>query len=88
VTHERQSVVGAGAKDFGLTSREKRVMAFVVAGHTKKDIAQNLGVSTQTIKRDVASIFDKLAVTNRLQLLLFALHHRLIDDARTFPPSH
>jgi len=88
VTHEKQSAVGAGGKDFGLTPREKQVVVFVVAGYTKKDIAQKLGVSTQTIKDDVAKIFDKLAVSNRLQLLLFALHHRLIDDVQTFPQSH
>ena len=85
MTHEKQTAVGAGGKDFGLTRREKQVIVFVVAGYTKKDIAQKLGVSTQTIKQDVANIFDKLAVSNRLQLLLFALHHQLIDDVGRIP---
>jgi DNA-binding NarL/FixJ family response regulator len=83
VTHEKQSAVGAGGKDFGLTPREKQVVVLVVAGYTKKDIAQKLDVSTQTIKYHVANIFDKLAVSDRLQLLLFTLHHRLIDDVQT-----
>ena len=76
---EKQSAVGEGGKDFGLTRREKQVIVFVIAGYSKKDIAQKLGVSTQTIKHDVANIFDKLAVANRMELVLFALHHRLID---------
>jgi DNA-binding NarL/FixJ family response regulator len=88
VTHEKQSAVGAGGKDFGLTPREKQVVAFVVAGYTKKDIAQKLGVSTQTIKQHVAKIFDKLAVSNRLQLLLLALHHGLIGCSQTSSQSH
>jgi DNA-binding NarL/FixJ family response regulator len=88
VRHEKQSAIGAGGKSFGLTPREKQVMVFVVAGYTKKDIAQRLGVSMQTIKHDIADIFDRLAVSNRLQLLLFVLHHRLIDDVQPFPPSH
>jgi DNA-binding NarL/FixJ family response regulator len=79
VTRAKQSAVGEGGKDFGLTPREKQVIVFVVAGYWKKDIAQKLGVSTQTIKRDVANIFNKLGVSNRLELLFFALHHRLID---------
>jgi len=76
---EKQSAVGEGGKDYGLTPREKQVIAFVFAGYTKKDIAEKLGVSTQTIKHDVANIFDKLGVSNRMELVLFALHHRLID---------
>jgi DNA-binding NarL/FixJ family response regulator len=86
VRHEKQSAIRAGGKNFGLTPREKQVMVFVVAGYTKKDIAKELGVSAQTIKHDVANIFNRLAVSNRLQLLLFVLHHRLIDDVQEFPP--
>jgi DNA-binding NarL/FixJ family response regulator len=78
VTRETQSDLGEGGKDFGLTRREKQVIVFVIAGHSKKEIAQKLGVSTQAIKHDVANIFDKLAVSNRLELVLFAHHHRLI----------
>jgi DNA-binding NarL/FixJ family response regulator len=76
---EKQSTAGEGGEDFGLTRREKQVIVFVIAGYSKKDIAQKLGVSTQTIKDDVANIFDKLGVSNRLELILFVIHHRLID---------
>ena len=76
---EKQSAGGEGGEDFGLTRREKQVIVFVIAGHSKKDIAQELGVSTQTIKHDVANILDKLAVSNRMELVLFTLHHRLIE---------
>jgi DNA-binding CsgD family transcriptional regulator len=80
MTREKQSAVGAGGKDFGLTRREKQVIVLVVAGYTKKDTAQKLGISQQRIKHHVAKIFGKLGVSNRLQLLLFALHHRLIGN--------
>ena len=79
MTHEKQSDLGEGGKDFGLTRRETQVIVFVIAGYSKKEIAQRFGVSTQAVKRDVANIFDKLAVSNRLELVLFALHHRLLD---------
>lgn len=88
VTPEKQSAAGASGRDFGLTPREKQVVAYIVAGYTKKDIAQKLDVSTQAIKHHMASIFDKLGVSNRLQLLFFALHHRLIDDVQTIPHAH
>jgi DNA-binding NarL/FixJ family response regulator len=83
--HERQSAAGAAGKHFGLTAREKQVVVFVVAGYTNKDIAQKLGISPQTIKHDVTNIFEKLVVPDRLQLMLFALHHRVIDYAETMP---
>jgi len=76
---EKKSADGEDRKDFGLTPREKQVMVFVLAGYSRKDIAHKLGVSAQAIKHDVANIYDKLAVSNRLELVLFALHHRLID---------
>jgi len=65
---EKQDAVGAEGRDFSHTPREKQVFVSVVAGQTNKDIAHELGVSTQTITHDVAHIFDKLAVSNRLEL--------------------
>lgn len=76
---EKQAVATAGRNDFCLTAREKQVVVLVAAGYTNRDIAQEFGVSEQTIKHHIANIFDKLGVSNRLELLLFALHHRLID---------
>ena len=85
---EKQPAAGARGKDFGLTPREKQVLRYIVAGYTKKEVARKLGVSTETVKQHVASIFGKLAVSNRLQLLFFALHHRLIDHVQAPPPTH
>jgi DNA-binding NarL/FixJ family response regulator len=85
---EKQAAGGAGGKDLCLTPREKRVIALVIAGHTDKDIAHEFGVSEQTINHHIASISNKLGVSNRLELLLFALHHRLIDYVQTVPPLH
>ena len=76
---EKHAAVGAGGKDFRLTSHEKQVLLLVVAGYTNRDIAREFGLSEQTIKHHVAQIFDKLGVSNRLELLLSALHHQLID---------
>ena len=79
---EKQAVVRAGGMDFSLTAREKRVIVLVGFGYTNKDITKEFGVSKQTIDYLFAKIYDKLGVANRLELLLFALHHRLIDYAQ------
>ena len=68
------------SRDFGLTSREMQVIALIVAGYTNKDLARKLGISAHTAKHHLTNIFDKLGVSNRLELVLFALHHRLINE--------
>jgi len=64
--------------DFGLTRREKEVIALIVGGYTNKDLARKLGISEHTAKHHLTNIFDKLGVSNRLELVLFAIDHRLV----------
>lgn len=63
-----------------LTPRELDVLALVVSGYTNKDIAQKCSLSEDTIKHHLTSIFDKTGVSNRLELALFAIHHRLVAN--------
>ena len=55
-----------------LTPREVDVVASVMDGCTNRDIADKLAISDQTVKRHLTSIFDKMGVRNRLELVLFA----------------
>jgi DNA-binding NarL/FixJ family response regulator len=64
---------------FGLTSREMEILREVVAGHTNKAIAERSSISENTVKTHLVSLFNKLGASNRVELALFALHHRLID---------
>jgi DNA-binding NarL/FixJ family response regulator len=61
-----------------LTLRELGVVRQVVDGASNRDIAKNLGLSGQTVKNHLSNIFDKLGVSNRLELALYAVHHRLL----------
>jgi two-component system, NarL family, nitrate/nitrite response regulator NarL len=63
---------------FGLTPRELDVIAAIAAGCTNRDTAQKLKISDDTVKHHLTNIFDKLGVSNRLELALFALNHNLI----------
>ena len=67
-------------KNFGLTPREKEIVATIVAGYTNKDIAQKFSISEQTVKHHLTNIFDKLGVSNRLELALFAVNHHLLEN--------
>ncbi len=68
-------------RNFGLSSREMEVIALIVAGYTNKDLAQKLGISENTAKHHLTNIFDKLGVSNRLELVLYAVHHGLAGGA-------
>jgi two-component system, NarL family, nitrate/nitrite response regulator NarL len=65
---------------FGLTTRERQVVSAIVDGSTNRDIAQRFAVSADTVKHHLTNIFDKCGVSNRLELALFAVHHRIVDN--------
>ena len=62
---------------FALTARELEIVSTVAAGYTNKEMATKFGVAEDTIKHHLTSIFDKTGVSSRLELALFAIHHRL-----------
>ncbi len=72
---------GSGRKkNFGLTPRELEVVSAIVAGYTNKDIAEKFSISEQTVKHHLTNIFDKLGVYNRLELAIFAIDNRLVEN--------
>jgi DNA-binding NarL/FixJ family response regulator len=62
---------------FGLTPRELEVVSTVASGYPNADIAQKFSISVKTVKHHLTNIFDKVGVSNRLELALFAVQHRL-----------
>jgi len=69
----------ADRKTFGLTARELDVVAAIVSGFTNREIAQKFSISEQTVKHHLRNIFDKVGVSNRLELALFAINHQLVS---------
>jgi two-component system, NarL family, nitrate/nitrite response regulator NarL len=53
-----------------LTSREIQIARSVAEGRSNRDIATQLGITEQTVKNHLTSIFEKVGVTSRLQLAL------------------
>jgi DNA-binding NarL/FixJ family response regulator len=75
-------------EDFGgtrvrdcLTPKELKVVALITQGFKNKTIALQLCTTEQTIKNCLRIIFDKAGVSDRLELALFTLHHRVLADA-------
>lgn len=65
-------------KSFGLTARELDVVGAIVSGFTNREIAAKFSISEQTVKHHLRNIFDKVGVSNRLELALFAINHGLV----------
>ncbi len=70
-----------------LTPRERQVIAAILDGASNKDIGRAFGLSEQTVKNHLSNIFDKLGVSNRLELALYAVHHRVLASEAARRPA-
>jgi DNA-binding CsgD family transcriptional regulator len=52
----------------GLTQREREVALLVADGLRSREVAERLGIASQTVKSHLKTIFDKLGVRNRVEL--------------------
>lgn len=67
----------SGPRRYGLTPRELEIISAVVAGYANKEIAQYFKISEDTVKHHLSNIFDKIGVSTRLELALFAVNQSL-----------
>ncbi len=67
----------ARQRKFGLTPRELEIVSAVVAGYSNKEIAEYFKISEDTVKHHLSNIFDKVGVSTRLELALFAVNQSL-----------
>ena len=61
-----------------VSDREKQIVHLIVQGFRNKEIGVRLSISEQTVKNHLHNIFDKLGVSDRLELALYAIHHRWV----------
>jgi two-component system, NarL family, nitrate/nitrite response regulator NarL len=60
-----------------LSQREMEIVALVAQGFKNKEMAERMFISEQTVKNHLHNVFDKLGVSDRLELALYAIHHNL-----------
>ena len=60
-----------------LSQREREIVALVAQGFKNKEMAEKMFISEQTVKNHLHNIFDKLSVSDRLELALYAIHNNL-----------
>jgi DNA-binding NarL/FixJ family response regulator len=64
-------------RSYGLTRRELEIIEAIVSGASNREIARKFTLSEDTVKHHLTHIFDKLGVSNRLELAMFAVNHGL-----------
>lgn len=70
-----------------LTPREEQVVALVADGLSNRDVAAQLGLSEHTIKKYLLRIFDKVGVSSRVELVLYAMSHGENRPAEWMPST-
>ena len=70
---------------FGFTTRELEIASALVAGGTNRDIAKQFDISPTTVKYHLSHMFEKAGVSNRVELALLAVEHRL--DPSLYQPK-
>lgn len=81
---EPAAAVGGRARDRSpLSQREREIVGLVAQGYKNKEMAEKMFISEQTVKNHLHNIFDKLGVSDRLELALYAIHKGLyVEDQR------
>ena len=67
-TIDLQTLITTVSETYNLTEREKEVLKFILEDAKRKDIAETLCVSENTIKKHTTNIFTKMCVENRKEL--------------------
>lgn len=81
VSRERSEDRETRIKIGKLTPREREVLQALADGLSDKEIAQRLYVGVGTVRTHVTSLLSKLEVRSRLQVLVFAVRHGLVEGA-------
>ena len=80
-TNTPSARLGVRDQSSALSQREREIVVLVAQGFKNKEMAERMFISEQTVKNHLHNIFDKLGVSDRLELALYAIHHNLHEPA-------
>jgi DNA-binding NarL/FixJ family response regulator len=66
-----------GGKLSSLTAREREIISLIAEGLRNDEIARRLGITPKTVKNHLTGLFEKVGVSSRLELVVYAYQHRL-----------
>lgn len=77
----------SGRPKVQLTPKESLIVSCVTQGMKNKEIALRVGTTEQVVKNYLRKVYDKLGVADRLELALFCLHNRVVENQKTAPAA-
>jgi DNA-binding NarL/FixJ family response regulator len=63
-----------------LSDKELAIIACITRGMRNKEIAYQIGTTEQVVKNYLRKVYDKLGVSDRLELALYCLHHQILKQ--------
>jgi len=86
--YRSQALLGAGKQQLRFSEKEMLIISGVTQGLKNKDIALQVGTTEQVVKNYLRKIYDKLGVADRLELALYSMHRKLLDNYTPQPLSN
>jgi DNA-binding NarL/FixJ family response regulator len=77
----------SGRTKVQLTPKEALIVTGVTQGMKNKEIAIRVGTTEQVVKNYLRKVYDKLGVADRLELALYCLNNRVLQDAKIAPAA-
>ena len=77
----------SGKTKVQLTPKEALIVSCVTQGMKNKEIATRVGTTEQVVKNYLRKVYDKLGVADRLELALYCLNSRVLQDAKPAAPT-
>ena len=65
-------------KQFKMTERRKEILELVSQGYNNQEIAEKIGVSFHTVKAHLTTMFDKLGIEDRCQLVAWGFRNGIL----------
>jgi DNA-binding NarL/FixJ family response regulator len=75
--HAPGASTSSGGKGSSLTAREREIVSLIAEGLRNDEIARRLGITPKTVKNHLTALFEKVGVSSRLELVVYAYQHRL-----------
>ena len=72
----------ADQKALLISPEEKQIIALIVDGHSNRGVARYFSLCERSIYRRMVRIRSKLGVSNRFELVLFAIEHGIVDQSQ------
>lgn len=77
LAHAPGASTSGGGKGSSLTAREREIVSLIAEGLRNDEIARRLGITPKTVKNHLTALFEKVGVSSRLELVVYAYQHRL-----------